>query len=339
MHRVAVQPDGGVVLRQPAEEVDPPADGGQRHRLLLQRLHRRGGDDHVCTTAAALRQHNGRQIFIQRINRPVGPQSQRLLAPPGGRLADDDPRRAAQPGQHHVQHANRPRAHDQHHVARADADLVLPAPDAGQRLDERGHGRVYVGRNRHQVTAAHGRRRHAQVLGKRAVQRDADGLELWVEVVVAADRLAAVAPAHVGGDEQALAERVAADALADGRHLADDLMTRDAPRAGGVQAVAAVVDAQVGAADVGPQHAQQDLVRANLRHGYILNTNIVGTVVDGGEHVHSDEWRATSDEWQNLTQRSPSTQRTPRRVLLCVLGALSDLCVRFLSSLIIHNLL
>ncbi len=39
-----------VPFRQPAEEVDPPADRGQLQRLLLGFVRRGGDEDHVCTS-------------------------------------------------------------------------------------------------------------------------------------------------------------------------------------------------------------------------------------------------------------------------------------------------
>src|SRR5690606_3175559 len=114
-------------------------------------------------------------------------------------------------------------------------------------------------------------------------QVDANGAVIGVQVVVAGNRLAVVPAAHVGGDEDALAHPVAFDIATQFGDLADDLVTGNTYRAGRVQPVPAVQDAQIGAADVGRQDAQQDLVRRNQRARRLLDAKIVRAVVDGGE--------------------------------------------------------
>jgi hypothetical protein len=205
---------------------------------------------------ACFRCDGGGEVFFSGIDDQVGARALCQLQPQRVRLADEHPPRTAQASQLDVHHADRSGPEHQHEVSGPDAEGPLTAQNAGQRLDQRRHGWVQVGPNRHYVALQQGLRRNAHVLSEAAVHGQTHGLVVGAQVVRARDALAAVAAAYVGRYEDALAHRVARDPGADLGDDADDFVAGDAYGARREQAMLAVVDAQIRAADAGFLDAQ-----------------------------------------------------------------------------------
>ena len=78
--------DGGAVLGEPAEEIDPPADGCQLNGDFLGCVRRRCNDDDVGAAAVVSRSALRLRSSRRRIDDPVGAH--------GGRLRHGDQRSA-----------------------------------------------------------------------------------------------------------------------------------------------------------------------------------------------------------------------------------------------------
>ena len=274
-----------VLLGEAAEEVDAPANRRNLQRRFLRDFGGGRHDDHVGPAPAAGGAHNGVQILVDRVHHKVGAQFQRLRAAGRAGLADDHARGAAHRRQLHVQNADWPRAHNHHHIAAVHVDRVLATQHAGQRLNQRRHRGVHRFIHGHEVALLEGECGHAHVLRKRAVEIDADGLKVGVHVVVARNGGAAAAVPHVGSHKNALPQRKALHPLTHGGDRACDLVAGNAHRAGRVVAMAAVVDAQVRAADVGRQHLDKHLVGANRGQGRLLDAQVFGAIPARREHT------------------------------------------------------
>jgi hypothetical protein len=141
-----------------------------------------------------------------------------------------------------------------------------------------------------------------RVVGVAAVDLVAGEAGFVAQVLAAAGAVAAVAAGPPQpGHADALAWREAADALAQGRDAADDLVAGDhrQPRVGEL----AVDQVQIGAAHAAGLHPQQHLATAGARHRPALQAQRLAGAVehhrahgfgDGGGHGRAPLWSVCS---------------------------------------------
>ena len=161
---------------------------------------------------------------------------------------------------------------------------ILPAQHAGERLDQRGDGRVDASAIGMTLPWRDGRGRDAHVLGKAAVQGDADAPD--------SRRSGCCCPKCTGGSARSpcWAPQRRAGRPPNPRRPRPPAAISPPPRGRGCARCRAGTcgarraDAQIRAADARAVHAEQRLARPDRGNRTLLQTQIIGTVVDRGQH-------------------------------------------------------
>ena len=258
------------------EVVDRPAVP-ENLRRPRQRLRAAAGEDDLIGSAAG-----GELLLRQRgdLRRParIGAQAAgEGDAVADGVAADDPGARALE--QLDEETADRSETDDDRRVAGLDPGPPHGAQTARQRLDERRRLVPHVRRNtEHRVTDVGGRDTH--VFGESAgveVRR----LERGAHRLAAAAAIVTVAARNMVGRHDAVADRAARYAGADGRHLAYHLVTQDH------RDLRRRIDdlADVRPAETAAREAQQDLAIADRGRGPVFGGEPAAPAIDRGLHA------------------------------------------------------
>ena len=280
MDDVGVQGDGAVG-REPAEQVDGPLTPHRGQGGLHQRWHAGSNDDGVHSQTVAGLQHSALDVVPRGVEGEAGAEQFGLLETTLVHLTDDDRGGAHGTGQHQVEEAHGAGAQQEERSSRRQAAGLQRIEDAGQRLREGGYVRRQPLRHWKHVTEGNDGGGYEKQLGQAAVLIVTQGGALQAAVTQTAQAVEAAATGDDRAESHALPLRQAVDIFAE---LGDDADVLVAGYDADLGLLLSLVDADIGLAEAGRFHTQEQLAGAGLGFGYRLHADVAGAVEDAGLH-------------------------------------------------------